>query len=117
LASALRGGGAVVDEAPLYRTIASEHAAELADAAIAGRFAAVVFTAPSSIDLWLEAAGGRRDALASALAQAARAAIGPTTAARLASLGLPPAAVAEAPREDAVGDAIARLVRAFDLLT
>ena len=117
LADALRGGGAVVDEAPLYRTIASGHASALADAAIAGEFAVVVFTAPSAIDLWLEAAGSRRGALASALARAARAAIGPTTAARLSSLGLPAAEVAEAPREEAVGDAIARLVRSIDLLT
>lgn len=108
LAATLRAGGIEVDEAPLYRTIASERAGELADAAIAGAFFAVVFTAPSSVDLWLAAAGARRGALVIALRRAARVAIGPTTSLHLASLGLPADAVAEAPSEDAVGDAIAR---------
>jgi len=111
LAAALRDGGAEVHEAPLYRTIASEHAGELADAAIAGAFAAVVFTAPSSLNLWLDAAGARRDALVYALARVARVAIGPTTSAYLASLGLSADAVASAPTEDAVGDAIAHALR------
>jgi uroporphyrinogen-III synthase len=109
LATALRAGGVDVDEAPLYRTIASDRAVELADAAIGGAFAAVVFTAPSSLDLWLDAAGPRRAALMDALRVAARVAIGPTTAAHLASVDLPADAVAETPAEDAVGDAIARL--------
>jgi uroporphyrinogen-III synthase len=111
LAAALRDGGAAVDEAPLYRTVASDRAIELADAAIAGAFAGVVLTAPSSLDLWLEAAGARRGALVGALARAARVAIGPTTAARLASLDLPADVVAETPAEEAVGDAIARALR------
>ena len=114
LAAALRAGGLEVEEAPLYRTIASDRAPELADAAIAGEFSAVVLTAPSSLDLWLDAAGARREALVHALEAVARVAIGPTTAAHLASLGLPADAVAETPAEDAVGDAIAQL---FDLLT
>jgi len=115
LAAALRATGAIVDEAPLYRTIASERAGALADAAIAGAFAAVVFTAPSSFDLWLDAAGSRRDALASALERVARVAIGPTTSARLLSAGLPANAVANAPSEEAVADAIAKAL-GFDLL-
>lgn len=110
LAAALSARGVEVDEAPLYRTIASDRASELADAAIAGEFSAVVLTAPSSLDLWLDAAGARREALVHAIKAAARVAIGPTTAAHLASLGLPADAVAETPAEDAVGDAIARLL-------
>jgi uroporphyrinogen-III synthase len=115
LASALRAMGAVVDEAPLYRTIASERAGPLADEAIAGVFAGVVFTAPSSLDLWLEAAGLRREALAVALKRVARVAIGPTTSARLLSVGLPANVVACAPSVDAVGDAIAQAL-GLDLL-
>jgi uroporphyrinogen-III synthase len=111
LAAALRSGGALVDEAPLYRTIASAHAGELANAAIAGAFAGVVFTAPSSLNLWLDAAGARRGALVIALTRAARVAIGPTTSARLLSLGLPADATALAPSEEAVGDAIAHALR------
>ena len=111
LASLLRAGGATVDEAPLYRTIASERAGELADAAIAGAFSAVVLTAPSSLDLWLDAAGARRAALVFALSRALRVAIGPTTSARLASMDLPADAVAQSPTEGAIGDAIARLFR------
>lgn len=111
LAAALRAGGTEVDEAPLYRTIASDRAIELADAAIAGAFSAVVFTAPSSLDLWLDAAGARREDLVIALRRAARVAIGPTTSAHLASLKLPAVAVAETPTEVAVGDAIARALR------
>ena len=111
LAAALRADGVEVEEAPLYRTIASDRALELADAAIAGEFSAVVFTAPSSLDLWLDAAGARREALVRALTAVTRVAIGRTTAAHLASRDLPADAVAETPAEDAVGDAIARLYR------
>jgi uroporphyrinogen-III synthase len=111
LTGLLAAVGAEVEEAPLYRTIASEHAAGLAAAAIAGAYAAVVFTAPSSLDLWLAAAGERRDALVAALARTARVAIGPTTAARLEAAGLPADAVAETPTELAIGDAIARALR------
>ena len=108
LAAKLRDVGAVVDEAPLYRTVASGFARELADAAIDGAFGAVAFTAPSSLDLWLDAAGQRRGALTAALSRVARVAIGPTTSAHLATMGLRADAVAERPSEDAVGDAIAR---------
>jgi len=111
LAAALRAAGALVDEAALYRTIASVHVGELADAAIAGAFAGVVFTAPSSVGLWLDAADARRDALVLALTRAARVAIGPTTAARLLVLGLPADATALAPSEDAIGEAIAHALR------
>jgi uroporphyrinogen III methyltransferase / synthase len=110
LAAALRAWGAEVDEAPLYRTVASDRAVELADAAISGAFSAVVLTAPSSLDRWLDAAGARREALIVALRRVARVAIGPTTAAHLLSLDLPADAVADAPTEDAVGDAIARVL-------
>jgi uroporphyrinogen-III synthase len=57
LAAELRAGGALVDEAPLYRTVPSEGAAVLAGRALAGEFAGVAFTAPSSLDCWIEAAG------------------------------------------------------------
>jgi uroporphyrinogen III methyltransferase/synthase len=108
LAAALRAAGAHVDEAPLYRTVASERAPRLAEEAIAGAFTAVVFTAPSSLDLWLDAAGPRRAALGAAIARMTRVAIGPTTAAHLAASGWPAAAVADSPDEGAIGDAIAR---------
>ena len=48
-------------------------------------------------NLWLAAAGEKRGPLFSALYRAARVAIGPTTAARLASLGLRGSDVSEAP--------------------
>jgi len=117
LARKLRAGSAQVHEAPLYRTVASARAAELAEEAIAGRFAAVTFTAPSSLTLWLEAAGPRGGELTEALAKLRRVAIGPTTEARLASSGLPASSVAASPTEAAVGDAIARALPALDLLT
>ena len=117
LARTLRAGSAQVHEAPLYRTVASARAPELAGEAIAGRFAAVTFTAPSALTLWLEAAGAQSDELAAALATLKRVAIGPTTEARLASSGLAASAVAESPTEVAVGDAIARALPAFHLLT
>jgi len=117
LARKLRAGSAQVHEAPLYRTVASARALTLAEEAIAGRFAAVTFTAPSALTLWLEAAGGRADELAAALGQIQRVAIGPTTEARLAASGLTATAVAEVPTEAAVGDAIARALPASHLLT
>ncbi len=111
LAQVLTASGAVVDEAPLYRTIASEHARPLAEETIGGAFAAVVFTAPSALELWLEAAGERRGPLVKALTHVARVAIGPTTSERLDALGLPADATAAAPLEDAVGDAIEHVLR------
>ena len=117
LAATLRSAGATVTEAPLYRTVASEHAAALADAAIASRFAGVVFTAPSALRLWHEAAGTRGDALMRALAVVRRVAIGATTAAYLAGAGLPADETAQSPSELAVGDAIARAFVSLDLLT
>jgi len=111
LAAALRAAGTSVDEAPLYRTVASARAGELVEAAIAGRFAGVAFTAPSSIDLWLAAASTRREALLEAIARVSRVAIGPTTAARLQALRLEATTVATAPTEGAVADAIARAMQ------
>jgi len=116
LASALRKHGAAVDEAPLYRTVASARAAALADQAIEGDFAAVLFTAPSALTLWLESASDRRASLSAALAAVARIAIGPTTEAALRSAGLPAAQVAAAPTQEAIGDAIERALRSINLL-
>jgi uroporphyrinogen-III synthase len=106
LVSALAASRGRIDVAPLYRTVASEHAGALAAAAIGGAFQAVVFTAPSSLDRWLDAAGASRALLVEALSKTARVAIGPTTAAHLAEAGLPAVAVASVPTEDAIGDAI-----------
>ncbi len=117
LAGTLRAAGALVTEAPLYRTVASEHAAALADAAVASRFAGVVFTAPSALRLWHEAAGAGGDALMTALAVVRRVAIGATTAAYLAGAGLPADETAQSPTELAVGDAITRAFVSLDLLT
>ena len=108
LPAALRARGAHVDEAPLYRTVASDRAPALAGEAIEGAFAAVVFTAPSCLELWLEASKERRTALERALGALVRVAIGPATAAFLDEKGLAADAVAETPDERAVGDAIAR---------
>jgi uroporphyrinogen III methyltransferase/synthase len=116
LATTLRGRGVTVDEAPLYRTIASARAQALADQAIAGDFAAVFFTAPSSLTLWLEASGDLKAQLTAALAASARIAIGPTTEAALAKAGLFAAQVAEAPTQEAAGDAIERALRSVNLL-
>jgi uroporphyrinogen-III synthase len=110
LAAALRATGAHVDEAPLYRTVAARGAAALAEAAIAQHWEAIVFTAPSSLEMWLSAAEGRREALYEALSKTARIAIGPTTAATLVANGLAPTAVAGMPTEAAVGDAIAAVL-------
>ena len=108
LAAALRSAGARVDEAPLYRTIASDLARPLAERAIGGAFAGVAFTAPSALDLWLDAAAERAAALSQALLELKRIAIGTTTAAALEERGLAPHAVASRPDEEATGDAIAR---------
>ncbi|HEX4823223.1 MAG TPA: uroporphyrinogen-III synthase [Candidatus Polarisedimenticolaceae bacterium] len=112
LAAALRGAGARVDEAPLYRTIASDMARPLAERAIAGAFAAVAFTAPSSLTLWLEAAAEKKQALVEALSRVKRVAIGATTAAALEDAHLPAHAVAARPDEDATGEAIGRALAA-----
>jgi uroporphyrinogen-III synthase len=108
LAARLRSAGALVTEAPLYRTVASTHAVALADDAMASRFAGVAFTAPSTLRLWQQAAGDRGDELMAALRGVRRVAIGRTTAAYLADAGLPADATADSPSEAAVGDAIAR---------
>lgn len=104
----VRRAGALVIEAPLYRTVASADAPRLAAATIAGWYAGIAVTAPSGLLTWLEAAGPRRAPLLAALRGMRRVAIGPTTARALASAGLRAHAVAAAPEEEAVGDAIAR---------
>jgi uroporphyrinogen-III synthase len=93
----------------------SESAPALADAAIGGAFAAVVFSAPSSLTLWLDAAGTRRPELVAALKRMRRVAIGPTTSARMSALNVPADAVAESPSAPAVAAALASAL-GIDLL-
>jgi uroporphyrinogen-III synthase len=108
LAAALRATGAHVDEAPLYRTVPSADASRLARAAVAGRYGAIVWTAPSTLTLWLAASDDDAPGLRAALAAVRRVAIGPTTAAALAAEGLPADEVAEGPEVVQIGDAILR---------
>ena len=108
LAAALRAAGAHVDEAPLYRTIPSADAVRLARAAVAGRYDAIVWTAPSTLTQWLAATAGEVPGLRDALTAVWRIAIGPTTAAALALEGFPADEVAQGPEEAQIGDAILR---------
>ena len=78
------------------------------DRALAGEFAGVAFTAPSSLSVWLDSAHSRRDDLVRALRRVRRIAIGKTTAAYLSSIALSADAVATAAEEEAIGEAIER---------
>jgi uroporphyrinogen-III synthase len=107
-ADALRDRGLTIEEAPLYRTVPSPQAAGLARETMAGAFAGILFTAPSALTLWLDAAGRLRDPLVEALRALRRAALGATTEAGLAAAGLPAHATAAEPTGSAAGEAIER---------
>lgn len=107
LPAELRRAGARVDEVAVYRTVASVEAAAVARDVAAGRYDAVVFTSPSSFEALLAAGvGGAAAGIVVALARVRRVAIGPTTAARLASAGLPADAVAASPGAEALAAAV-----------
>ena len=67
-----------------------------------------MWTAPSTLTLWLAASDDDAPGLRAALAAVRRVAIGPTTAAALAAEGLPADEVAEGPEVVQIGDAILR---------
>lgn len=106
----LREGGADFDEVAVYRTLPAPWVGELAESVARGHFDVVVFTAPSALRSILDASGAAGDRVASALARAARVAIGPTTAEALVEASFLPDAVAGRPDEEAVAAAIVAAV-------
>ncbi len=110
LERALREGGADFAEVAVYRTVPAPWISDLVDAILAGRFAVVVFTAPSTVRAILEAPGAGVDRIPSALARIVRVAIGPTTAEALSEASLEADAEAERPEEEAVAAAIVAAV-------
>ncbi len=110
LPAALADAGAVVEIAAVYRTVASREAPAVARAVAGGRYDAFVFTSPSTLVCLLEAAGEQRDRVVAGLRAGRRVAIGSVTAEALAREGLPADAVADSPDEQAIADAVERLL-------
>ncbi len=108
LGDALRAAGASVDEARLYRTVASPHAVSAATRLARAEFDAIVFASPSALRLLLEAAGESRAEAEAGLRRARRVAIGEVTADALSSAGFPPQAVADTPTDDGLEAALLR---------
>jgi uroporphyrinogen-III synthase len=108
LPAALRRRGAIVDEVVAYRTTPrSEPAPEIAEGLATGRIDAIVLSSPSSARGLVAACG--RDP--STYTTARIVAIGPTTAAAIAELGLPVAAQAAEPSDRGLFEALVTLRR------
>jgi uroporphyrinogen III methyltransferase/synthase len=105
LQDALRAAGAEVDAVPFYRTVAAAGARELAADVTRGRFDAVVFTSPSSLER-LVASAEDPGALHDALARTRLVAIGRYTASAIEESGLTPQAIAERPTEQGIAKAL-----------
>lgn len=105
LQDALRSAGAVVDAVPFYRTVAAPGASYVAADVASGRFDAVVFTSPSSLERLVESAADR-PALTAGLERTKLVAIGRYTASALEDAGLTPHAIAERPTEQGIARAL-----------
>ncbi|HVO31653.1 MAG TPA: uroporphyrinogen-III synthase [bacterium] len=105
-AAALTAAGALVDIAPVYRTVAPAGARSALEAALArGAFDASIFASPSAVTHAADALGSAaRASLARVVA------IGPTTAEAAAARGLSAAAVADGATPS---DLVAAVVRAL----
>jgi uroporphyrinogen-III synthase len=111
LSEALAARGARMTELLLYQWELPEDLAPLEAAVgqlLEGRFAAVAFTSQIQARHLLQVAGPRREALLECMrTRMVVAAVGPTCAKVLWSLGLPPAVVPESPRMGAMLTALA----------
>jgi uroporphyrinogen-III synthase len=106
LPAALRDRGAAVDEIVAYRTAPrTEPAPQVADDLARGQIDAIVLSSPSSVR-GLTSACGRSP---SDYATTRLVAIGPTTAAAIAEVGLPVAAQAAEPSDQGLFDALVAL--------
>ncbi len=105
LLDGLAGAGAEVVEATAYRTVPASPAlvAPLGDAILDGRVDAVAFASPSAVRSVVAAMGPR----AELLSRCALAAIGPTTAAAIAEVGLRATVVPAESTAAGLADAIA----------
>lgn len=106
LPDTLRDHGAVVEPVVFYRTVAAPGCAAIARALIDGGYDIVVFSSPSTLLRLLEDDGHPRDEVLAALAGTRRVAIGDVTANAMDEHGIPPHAVARAPTESGVLEAI-----------
>lgn len=101
---ALREQGVRVTRVTAYRTTAAELSAQEQEALRTAPPDVVLFASPRTAEVFMEAAGRER------LGQAKVVAIGPTTSAALARLGIEVAAVAERPTPEGLVDAAIRAI-------
>ncbi|MFL5345924.1 MAG: uroporphyrinogen-III synthase [Hyalangium sp.] len=101
---ALREQGVRVTRVTAYRTTPAELSPEAQELLRAAPPDVVLFASPRTAEIFLESAGRER------LGQARVVAIGPTTAATLARLGIEVAAVAERPTSEGLVDAAIRAI-------
>jgi uroporphyrinogen-III synthase len=101
----LREAGVLVTRVTAYRSTPAPLPPEALEMLEATPPHAALFASPRTAEAFLDAAGRER------LGAARVVAIGPTTAAALERLGLPPAAVAERPTPESLVDATVRAVR------
>jgi uroporphyrinogen-III synthase len=109
LARQLEDLGLRVEAVPFYRNVPAVDVERVARDVMAGRYDAVVFTAPSTLRRLLEGVGERQGELRQALAAIALVAIGEVTAGAIERHSFAVAAVAAEPSDRGVADALRRL--------
>lgn len=111
LPEALADAGAEVREVPFYRTVPADDCGEIAAEIAAGNYDSVVFTSPSTLQCLLQSVGRARGEFVKTLASLKTVAIGSVTAAAMHAEGVVPGAVADAPTDSSIADAVVRLLR------
>jgi len=111
LPRAIAGLGARADAVAFYRNVPAPGLDELVVELCAGRFDAVVFSSPSSLERVLESRARPGAEVLEALRRARILAIGPVTAEAVARAGLGPPAVAAEPTDEALVAALGGLFR------
>lgn len=111
LARQLEDLGLRVTGVPFYRNVPAADVEKVARDVAAGRYDAIVFTAPSTLRRLLDGAGEREAELRRALARIALVAIGEVTASAIERQSLAVAAVAAEPSDRGIAEALRRVFR------
>jgi uroporphyrinogen-III synthase len=106
----LRSQGVSVDAVPFYRNVPAAGLDEVVRELCAGRYDAVVLSAPSTLTHLIDAAEREGSDARAALSRLALVAIGEVTAAAVRDADLEPSAIAAEPSDRAIAEALCRVL-------